>query len=223
MIEPLRAVVVMDYQNVHLTGDGLFDISRYRQPHESLVDPLNFGHQLLIKRNCLQRAEMPPATLARVRVFRGQPSPLHDPKAYARSQAQKAHWERDPQVAVTLRPLKYRYRYDENGSPLLDENGQRMWTGKVEKGIDVLCALALVTEALRPDVDLVILASADSDLSPALDEALQLRQAKIETTSWFDLGRPKNSSQLRPTGRNVWNTRLGEQEFVRCWDLTDYT
>ncbi|MGL5826751.1 MAG: hypothetical protein ACRCYU_18365 [Nocardioides sp.] len=33
-----------------------------------------------------------------------------------------------------------------------------------------MCALALLRQARRPDVDLVILASLDSDLTPALDE-----------------------------------------------------
>ncbi len=218
----LRAVVVMDYQNVHLTAHGLFDVSRHRPRHESLVDPLNFANQLMIRRNGLQRPGMAHAVLTKVLVFRGQPSPEHDADAYARNQAQKAHWQRDDRVCVTLRPLKYKYQYDD-GNVLLDDDGRRVWVGKSEKGVDVLCALALVIESLNPDVDLVVLASADSDLAPALDQALALRTAKIETTSWFDPARPKKSSQLRPSERAVWNTRLGEEEFKRCQDLTAYS
>lgn len=45
----------------------------------------------------------------RVLVYRGEPSPEHDPGGYARNQAQKARWERDSRVQVTLRPLKYQY------------------------------------------------------------------------------------------------------------------
>jgi hypothetical protein len=94
---------------------------------------------------------------------------------------------------------------------------------KGEKGIDVLCALAVVREAQRADVDLVILASHDSDLEPALDEALALRSAKIETFSWYDPAQRHRIRQLRPgTGRSIWNTRLGESEFHNCWDLTNY-
>jgi hypothetical protein len=37
------------------------------------------------------------------------------------------------------------------------------------KGVDVLVALALVREAADPNVGLVILASHDTDLAPALD------------------------------------------------------
>ncbi|HEY4420939.1 MAG TPA: hypothetical protein VGN22_15560 [Pseudonocardia sp.] len=61
---------------------------------------------------------------------------------------------------------------------------------KSEKGIDVLCALAMVREARSPDVDLGILASHDSDLEPALDEAIALQYAKVETFSRSDPAQP---------------------------------
>ena len=207
----LRAVIVIDYQNVHLTGHGLFDATKYGPPHECLIDPLLFAGQLLSTRNRLQRPGMPSAVLRRVLVYRGQPSPEHDPKPYARNQAQKAQWERDRRVAVTLRPLKYRYVRDDTGRPLIEGDGKKTVLGKDEKGVDVLCALAIVREALKPDVDLVILASQDTDLEPALDEAVELGQAKIETFCWFDSNQPHRSRQLRPgPGRSLWNTRMGE-------------
>ncbi|NMH98748.1 NYN domain-containing protein [Pseudonocardia sp. K10HN5] len=55
-----------------------------------------------------------------------------------------------------------------------------------EKGVDVRCALTFVREARQPDIDLVILASHDSDLDPALDEAAALGMAKVETFCWVD-------------------------------------
>lgn len=90
-----------------------------------------------------------------------------------------------------------------------------------EKGIDVLCALAVVREARRTDVDLVILASHDTDLVPALDEAIEMKAAQIETFSWF--APPLGRGQLRPTVRPIWNTRLGITEFVNCRDTADYS
>lgn len=218
----LRAILVVDYQNVHLTGHGLFDVSRFGPAHEALVDPLNFARQVIVKRNALQKPGMAKAVLKQVQVFRGQPSPLHDAQAYGRNQAQKAQWERDKRVSVTPRPLKYQYVYDDDGHAQVDADGIRIWTSKTEKGIDVLCALAVITAALSSDVDLVILASADSDLVPALDKALELGTAKIETTSWFNPDRARKSSQLRPSHRTIWNTRLGEEEFKRTWDTTEY-
>jgi uncharacterized protein (UPF0548 family) len=56
----------------------------------------------------------------------------------------------------------------------------------LEEGVDVLCALALIREASDPNIDLVILASQDTDLEAALDEALSLGTAKAETASWYD-------------------------------------
>ncbi len=213
----------MDYQNVHLTAHELFAVSRDLPRHESLVDPLHFGNQLIMSRNRAQRPGMDHAVLARVLVYRGQPSPEHDPKPYARNQAQKARWERDQRVTVTYRPLKYRYQRDNAGDLIFGAEGKRIVQSKEEKGIDVLCALAVVRETRRADVDLVILASHDSDLEPALDEALALHMAKIETFAWHDTTQPYRIRQLRPgTGRSIWNTRLGETEFRNCWDLSNY-
>lgn len=213
----------MDYQNVHLTAHELFAVSKDRPRHESLVDPLHFGNQLIIARNRAQRAGMDHAVLSRVLVYRGQPSAEHDPKPYGRNQAQKAYWERDRLVAVTHRPLKYRYERDGDGRLLVGADGKRVVESKGEKGVDVLCALAVVREAQRPDVDLVIHASHDSDLEPALDEALNLGSSKIETFSWHDPSQRHRIRQLRPgSGRTIWNTRLGESEFRNCWDRSNY-
>lgn len=220
----LRAVIVMDYQNIHLTGHGLFMISRHSGKHEALIDPLLFANQLLLARNRAQRPGYDHAVLERVLVYRGLPSAESDPEFYARNLAQKAHWERDDRVQVTHRPLKYQYVRDAEGAPVTDATGKRIVQGKKEKGVDVLCALALVREAARPEVDLAVLASHDSDLQPALDEAVQLRRAKVETVNWYDPQQRYRSQQLRPESPTsaVWNTRLGEREFRLSWDLTDY-
>lgn len=220
-LDELRTTVVMDYQNVHLVGHNLFSASRYRAQHESLVDPLHFSNQLVQARNQAQRPGMAHARLERVLVYRGQPSPAHDPVPHARNQAQQARWERDERVQVHHRQLNYRWRRDQGGELIRDADGNRVLERKQEKGIDVLCALALVRESQNPATDLVILASHDTDLAPALDEALDLGKAKVETFAWFH---PSGRiTQLRPSTRRVWNTRLGETEFVNSWDRTDYT
>ncbi|HEX6434524.1 MAG TPA: hypothetical protein VFZ87_09785, partial [Gemmatimonadales bacterium] len=192
--------------------------------HDCLVDPLQFAEQLVRARNQAQHPGHRHAVLSRVLVFRGQPSPEFDPDAYARNQAQKSHWERDSRVQVTLRPLKYDIARNDVGQRVLRPDGTATVTGKREKGIDVLCAMALVREARREDTDLVILASDDSDLEPALDEALQLKAAKIETFSWYDPTQPWRRRQLRPAGgRRLWHTRLSEPQFQACTDPTDYS
>jgi len=220
----LRTSVVIDYQNLHLTGHGLFEATKYLPKHETLVDPLHFANLLLDARNKGQRAGFPTAVLQRVLVFRGEPSPEHDPDGYARNQAQKAHWERDRRVHVTLRPLKYRYERDAGGRSTTDAVGRKILIGSPqEKGVDVLCALALVREAQDPSVDLVILASSDSDLAPALDEVQRLGSAKVETFCWYD-AKQRLGFQLHPTNRSrpIWNTRLGEDAFRASWDRSTY-
>ena len=91
-----------------------------------------------------------------------------------------------------------------------------------EKGIDVLCALALVREAQNPMIDLVILASQDTDLEPALDEAMMLGKAKIETSSW-NVPNSYRSTEIRPTyPRKIWNTKMDKSTFLCSLDFRDY-
>ena len=109
MAEDLRSSVVLDYQNVHLTGHGHSLSTRHLPNHETLVDPLMFAQRLLPTRSARQKSGMSLAVLRKFLVYRGQPSVDHDPPGYARNQAQKSQWERDPRVQVTLHPLKYEY------------------------------------------------------------------------------------------------------------------
>jgi uncharacterized LabA/DUF88 family protein len=218
----LRTAIVIDYQNVHLTGAGLFE--RYQPLHEHLVHPVHFANQLITRRNSNQRAGNPHATISKILVHRGLPSADVDAKSYGRNLAQKAEWEQDSRVEVIHRPLKYKYQRDATGRKATDQQGRWITIGKPqEKGIDVLCALALVREASNPDIDLVILCSQDTDLEPALDEAIALGTAKVETASWFDAVSPHSSREIRPArGSRIWNTRLNATAFSACRDPQVY-
>ena len=218
-----RAVVIVDYQNIHLTGHGAFGDGRAK--HEVLVHPLHMANRLLIARNSKMGPGYEPAELARVLVFRGLPSPEHDPKGYARNLAQKSHWETDPCVSVEHRPLTYRYQYTADGRRAQDVHGKSILdrTRPVEeKGVDVMCALAFAREARKADVDVVLLASHDTDLVPALDEVLREGSAKVETMTWYDTTNQYRTNQLRPQGRSIWNTRLAKNDFEACLDLSIY-
>ena len=219
----LRTAVIIDYQNEHLTGAGVFE--PYQPPHEHLVHPLHFANQIITCRNRNQRQGHAAATLTKVLVHRGLPSATVNPNSYARNLAQKAEWETDHRVSVIHRPLKYKYQRDAEGRKATDDRGRPIVIGKPqEKGIDVLCALALVREARDPDIDLVILCSQDTDLEPALDEAIALGSAKVETASWFDAVSPQSSREIRPArGTRIWNTRLNAQAFSACRDPENYS
>lgn len=216
----LRAAVVIDYQNVHLVGAGLFH--QGSPSHEHLVHPLKFALNLVAVRNSLQREGMPMAVLTKVLVYRGLPSAVIDPKPYARNLAQQMEWERDERLSVTQRPLKYSYKKTSTGRKSADIAGRPIVLGKQEKGVDVLCALAVMRETRRVDTSLVILASQDTDLEPALDEAFVLGLAKIETASWFDVHNPRKGREIRPTAGRIWNTRLGREAFTASQDMTEY-
>lgn len=220
-VAELSTVIVMDYQNVHLTGQNVF--APERPIHECLIHPLHYANRLIHTRNLHQREGYPHARLSRVLVYRGLPSPQFDPGPYAWNLAHQAEWERDRRITVHHRPLKYKFMRDADGRRASDATGNAIVTGKAEKGIDVLCALAIVREAQEQDVDLVILASQDTDLEPALVEGTSLGSAKIETASWYQHTSPRQSKEIRcSTGQRMWNTRLSEQDFQASLDRTAY-
>ena len=122
-------------------------------------------------------------------------------------------------MEVHHRPLKYFFEENTLDNFTLNRIGKKAVRGKREKGIDVLCALALVREARTSD--LVILASQDTDLVPAIEEAVALKQAKIETFSWYSTS-SRRSFELRSPVAPTWNTRLGEEEYFQCLDENTY-
>lgn len=220
MTRVLRAAVVIDYQNIHLTAHDLFSAGEAK--HETLIHPLHFANALLAERNARQREGYPHAELQRVLVYRGQPSSEHEPAQYGRTDAQRAAWQAsDPRVQVHYRPLRYVIRESGNYSTLTGRAAPVIEKVQ-EKGIDVLCALAMVEQARKDDIDLVILASHDTDLEPSLDATLDLHAASVETCQWWNPA-GKRSKQLRPTdGRRVWNTRLGQRAFESSRDRHIY-
>ena len=155
--------------------------------------------------------------VSRVEVFRGLPIPEDDSDAYRRNQAQKAQWTRGHHgvVNVTLRPLKYSWEY-------IDGVKRPIRASRQEKGVDVLCALALVDLARCGLYDVVVLASRDTDLAPALDNAARTGQAKVEATKWYHPGTPHTFGRIK-TERRLWTTSMTQQHFFASLDPLDYT
>ena len=227
----LRASVVIDYQNVHLTARDVFDP---RGPdHDSLIHPMQFARRAIQQRNSRQREGHPHAELARVTVFRGLHHVDHHWEQNRRCIDQAIQWRRDGAV-VELRDLKYSYERGADGREIRDINGKKVPRGRpVEKGIDVLCAMACVNESERPDIDLVILASRDTDLVPALDELFDRRgrdperYAKVETVAWLNKNaraeEAMSGGPLVPTSpRRIWNTNLDRACYEASIDRTAY-
>jgi uncharacterized LabA/DUF88 family protein len=200
--EAPTAAVVIDYQNIHISAHGLW--GRGAALHESLIHPLRFAEQLMRVRRERQLDERQrSAVLTDVFVYRGLPSNQRQPALYRVAQAHRSEWERDKRVHVTYRPLRY----------------PREWPDRPaqEKGVDVLAALRLVGIAERATHDVVILAAHDSDLEPALEQAVEARRTKVETAGWAPC-RPLIIPRQR-----LWHTALREDAFRGSRDLRDYS
>ncbi len=133
------------------------------------------------------------------------------------AQAMKDAWERNQKfnIQVTHRNLSYAWNQFNGDSQKRIQNSSKdaRFPGKTyhrreEKGIDVMCAISLLKQLRREDIDAVILASIDADLEPALEEGLETFPHKvIETTSWYHPNREGGKNRI---GSKVgaWNTGL---------------
>lgn len=202
----LAVCVLIDYQNIHLTAHDLFTPPG-TPVRQSLIHPLAFAEKVSEVRAARQRIpEQRITRLQSVKVFRGMPSNKREPGLYSAAQRQSAMWSRDPRVEVTYRTLRYPRDW---GQPWCADRPR-------EKGIDVLVALELVDQARSGAYDIVILASHDTDMEPAVERAFKERKARIETAGW------EGARHLRPRGRGVWHTALGASDFVKTRDRRDY-
>lgn len=209
----LRAAVIIDYQNMHTTGVQSF--KPQAKPRDFPLNPLKFSEALIQFRNSKVIDETLLAELTAVEVYRGLPSSTHDPRAHATNLEQKGKWMRDPRVVVTQRNLKY----DLTPSQFPDGTPKR-YSSKIEKGIDVLCALAIMRNTTSEKIDLVIVASHDSDLEPAIEEAHALTNGtKLETVSWFNPEYKAGRTKMNPkTSSRIWNTALSFEVFLASLD-----
>lgn len=207
----VRMAVVIDYQNVHLTAAQLFLPGRPIE--ESLIDPFRFAKQLAKARNSDGLHEV---EVSRVEVFRGFPIQADDPDGYRRNHAQKSKWEygHHGMVSVTLRPLKYNWEW-------FDGRKTPVRSTRREKGVDVMCALALVRLARSGNYDVVTLASRDTDLAPALDEAHKLQAAKIEAAKWYDPSDRRTFGNIKTEAR-LWTTSMNRDHFMGSLDPRNY-
>lgn len=197
------AHLFIDYQNLHLSAHERF--GAFGDPiHRSLIHPGRFADCLAAIRN--ERVHEP-VKIAHVNVFRGQPSNEREARPAARNKAQTAEWTRDRRVTVHARPLRYPRDWPDEPSR--------------EKGVDVLLAISLVRAAIEHPGDVIILASRDTDLLPAIEMARHVDHAIVEVAGWL------GDSRLRLKGANhgpsMWCTQLGRAEFDKCRDMRDYS
>ncbi|CAO5157577.1 conserved hypothetical protein [Frankia sp. AiPs1] len=192
---PPRVAVFIDYQNVHLSARSRF-LPSGTPGQRGHVDPVRVARRIVDGRRL-------GGELAAVRVYRGRPSPDHQPEAARASDRQADRWARDPRVVVVRRQLRY----------------PKAWPAEPaqEKGIDVALAVDFVRLACEDAYDIGVLFSRDTDLVPAL-EAVRDLGVHVEVASW------KGTSRLRfPDSQLPWCHYLDTDDYATCRDYTDYT
>jgi NYN domain len=196
-----RVVVFVDYQNLYMLARRRFCPAGAPAWHGQL-DPGALG-ELLVARSMPGSARV----LTGVRVYRGMPSPDHDPKAYGAWRRQVESWGADPRVTVVARPLRYPRSYPR--------------VRPQEKGVDVRLAVDFVAMAIQGAYDVGVLVSQDSDLLPALEAVAHLRDGpSCEVTAWAGRG---IAPRLRIPGAALWCHYLTAADYAAVADPRDYT
>lgn len=202
-----RVSVFIDYQNVYHCAREAFGNPQTDPPTFGHIRPHRLG--LLLKQ--LGETVDPARDLVAVTVYRGKPGAKSHPRLQSAFARQVSAWKSMPLTTVKVRPLRY--------EPIEWSSSQpTRWRAK-EKGIDVLMALDIALGARDDRYDVAVVVSADTDLIPAIDVALQAGK-RVETAAWHS--RALLASPLRASGRKLWNHRLDRQRFEYVRDDTDY-
>ena len=199
---------------MHTTGVKTF--KHETTPRQLPLNPVKFSDSLINFRNSRVSDSGQLAEIVRIEVYRGLPSSVHDPIDNAANIEQMNSWIQDSRVDVVQRNLKY-----DLTPSVFPDGAPKRYNSKVEKGIDVLCALAIMRNSASENIDLVIVASHDSDLEPAIEEAHRTaRRTKFETVSWFNPESKAGRSRMNPkTSSKIWNTALGREVFELSLDI----
>ena len=189
--------MAIDYQNAFHGARAAFGL-QHEGHTAGQIDPLRLARHVTEAGFAVD----PTRTLVSVRVYRGEPSSKFPPGGQAACQRQVAAWDASRLVTPVVRPLKY---YAD---------------GTVrEKGIDVLIALDIAEGAYNDDYDVIVLMSADSDLAPALERAIQ-HGKRAEVAAWTSL---TSRIRLRLPSRNIWCHSLTAAVYQSIHDPTDFT
>ncbi len=89
-----------------------------------------------------------------------------------------------------------------------------------EKGVDVAIATDIVSLSLRRVCDVIVVASADTDLRPAIEEARLRTDTRVEVAAWWG---EHSRQRLSVPGSNIWCHWLRRDDYEGVRDDTDYT
>jgi hypothetical protein len=149
--------------------------------------------------------------LTQVRVYTGIHTPQRNVHQHAQMQRRMRAWvaEQPDKIQVFPRPLRY--------------SSQR--PAGEEKGVDVELAIDLVTLALDDEFDVVVLASADTDLIPPLQfVADRMPDKTIVTIAWAPLpgNEPDTGKPLDLPRGSVERVPIPKRDFDRMADKRNF-
>lgn len=194
------AQLFIDYQNLHFTAWECFT-SYGTEVWQSLIHPGKFADQVRAAR--LAR-HFPDVDITAIHVYRGIPSRKNEPTQNARVQRQASNWTRDRRVKMNLRPLRYPSDWPDSKSQ--------------EKGVDVQLAIEVVqatmvaenrlaaaqreadaagVEMTPIEPEVLIVATRDTDIVPALEIARASTAVQLELATWKGQSELKLSSKVR--------------------------
>jgi hypothetical protein len=162
--EPARIAVLLDFENVHRVGHGLY--GRGKEKYQCVPEPALIADKIAGRRKV-------PSVATSIQVFRGRPNPAFERTAASANDKQAQVWERrDQRVRVRRHQLFCR---DWPKAP------------PVEKGVDVALAIEAVRLTIqdREQFDALVIFSSDNDLVPAVKLCFDLPGPAIEVACWL--------------------------------------
>ena len=198
-IAPLRTIVFMDYQNLYKGAREAFGWQN-EAGHYGNFRPISLGRVLTRETD---------RALEQVRVYSGVPTPRHDARGNAIMQRRLATWVgvSPDHVQVNHRPLKYP-----------PSQGR-------EKGVDVELAIDIVRLALDDSYDIAVVASADTDLVPALAFVAERCDGKtVETATWAPESgyEAETAAPLDIPGGGVMRKAIPKRDFDRIAERRNF-
>lgn len=202
----IRVGVYVDYSNVYSGARAAF-ILKNEPGHRGNINPM-YVAKCVALRSTDGTSRVDTHRLEFVKVFRGAPDPRKDPRGALMEAKRAAYWSRSGAL-VHRQTLDYG-----SGKP-------------VEKGVDVRLSSTMSMDALKGDMDLAVLVSADKDFRYALINIRDLDKVEIEVAIWQAIpgGEALGRIELKPERPDEPEVRchlLDRHDFGRLEDKIDY-
>lgn len=195
----IRTTVFVDYQNMYRSAREAFGWED-EGGHYGNFRPYGLGRQMV---------RAPGRMLKQVRVYTGIHTPKSNAPQHAQMQRRMSAWvaESPEKVEPLPRPLRYSSERPKGE----------------EKGVDVELAIDLVRLALDNEFDVVVLASCDTDLVPAIQfVADRLPDKRIVTAAWRPLPECNAAAPLDLPRGDVERVAIPKTDFDRIADKRNF-